>query len=466
MATVQPPPMPRSKRRNSVLRLYDGPLYRDWAFWLTTGDVLLAAISIQTSDTPSTLPVWLDTILAVALIGGLFGVFPAWLRLLFRRWRWHRGLRKAQMVAFAQPAPMHQAPSYPVSMQWASPASWQERTAIPRPAHHPHERAPEHLTSVPLVRSEPPREAIAEPAPTDLAPPSPSDDLVAARKSFQHPIARAVRVLQQAHTPRDRYEAILDTAETLAITISLTAAALLRDQIARQDVLAGDPASRALAALRRAYTGQGAMFGTWTNWLSNLRPLLEAYPTLIPGLSAALETHTHSPSVVDELNALREERNRAAHRNRPHNMQESALRVAELMPRIEGALRRSRFLENIPWLLTVSCSFQPRLRVFDVMTRRVMGDHPDFEMQNFQWGEPVADDMFYVLGPSGPVMMSPFVASRFCTRCHQVEVCYAYRTGRQEGPATFKSFDSGHDIRAEELGDDLRALPERDRDRH
>jgi hypothetical protein len=299
-----------------------------------------------------------------------------------------------------------------------------------------------------------------------LASPAPTDGLAAARKSLQHPIARAARALQQAHTPRDRYEAILDTAETLAITISVTAAALLRDQVTRPGGLVDrDPAIRALSALRTAYTGQGAMFGTWTSWLSNLRPVLDTCPTLIPGLSEALESRPHSPSVIDELNALRDERNRAAHRNRPHTMQESTLRVAELMPHIEGALRQAHFLENTPWLLTMSSSFQPRSRLFDVVTRRVMGDHPDFEMQNFEWSEPVADDMFYLLGPSGPVMMSPFVASRFCTHCHQVEVCYAYRTGRRDGPATFKSFDSGHDIGVDELGDDLRDLPERDRNR-
>jgi hypothetical protein len=268
-----------------------------------------------------------------------------------------------------------------------------------------------------------------------------------------------VRVLQQAYAPRDRYDAILDIGEALAITICVTAAAILRDQI--KSAPSDDPAVRALATLRSAYTGPGAMFGTWTSWLTNLQPLVNQRPGLIPGLSEALEGSAGGPSIVDELNTLRQERNRTAHGGRPHTTHEYAVRVEELMTPVRGALRQAAFLQQSPWLLTVSCSFQPRSQVFDVVTRRVMGDHPDFETQNFTWRQPVADDMFYVLGPTGPVLMSPFVASRFCNHCNQVEVCYAYRTGRREGPATFKSFDSGHDIGVDELGDDLRSLPER-----
>ncbi|MEU4289145.1 hypothetical protein AB0E63_13080 [Kribbella sp. NPDC026596] len=465
--TVQPPPMPRSKRRNSVLRLYDGPLYRDWAFWLTTGNVLLGVISIATSDTPSTTPVWFDSILGAVMCGGLFGVVPAWLRLWIRRWRWRRSQHRAQTIASAHSGSFQQPSTHPFPMQWAGPANWRERTAMPASTPPPYQPARHAPVPPPANRNQPPTERIVEPRPpVSVTPPHPaSNELAIARKSLQHPIARSVRVLQQAHTARDQYDAVLDTAEALAITISLTAAAVLKDQVSKPDGVLSDPANRALAALRTAYTGAGTTFGTWTTWLGNLRPLVDDSPTLIPGLSSALHTHPGNPSVIDDLNALRAERNHAAHGGRPHTMQEYAVRVAHMMPRIENALRRSRFLEDSPWLLTVSSSFQPRPRVFDVRTQRVMGDHPHFETQNFLWREPVADDMFYVLGSGGPVMMSPFVASRFCTHCHQVEVCYAYRTNRHDGPATFKSFDSGHDIGVEELGDDLRALPERQRDR-
>jgi hypothetical protein len=279
-----------------------------------------------------------------------------------------------------------------------------------------------------------------------------------------HPIARAVRVLQQAHDPRDQYEAILVAAETLAITLSVTAAAILNgwqhgapehDRVGRQE----------LSALRSAYLGKGVMFGTWTSWLKSLAPLLTAYPDLIPGLRGALVDRPDTVGIVGHLNALRDERNKAAHGNRPHSRQEFSLRVAELTPHLETALSQARFLEEIPWLLTVSSSFQPRSHSFQVVAHRAMGDHPDFETRTFTWATPVADEVFYVLGPTGPLSLSPFVASRFCGHCSQLEVCYAYKTDKQHGPATFKSFDSGHDIPADELGDDLRSLPDRSRNR-
>jgi hypothetical protein len=284
--------------------------------------------------------------------------------------------------------------------------------------------------------------------------------LANARNTLPHPLARAVHALQRAHTPRDQYEALLDAAETLAITVSVTSAALLqghgdaRISSDRQDV-----GHRNLSALRRVYLGPGVTFGTWTNWLRNLQPLALAHPDLIPGLLNALEDRPGDPGVIEHLDALRRERNRAAHGDRPQNRDESALRVAELAPHLERALSRAQFLKDVPWLLTVSSAYQPRSRTFDVVTHRVMGDHPDFEAQTFTWAEPVADDMFYVLGPEGPRALSPFVASRFCSHCRQVEVCYAYRADRNQGPATFKSFDSGHDIPARELGDEIRALP-------
>ena len=462
MQTSQlPPPMPRPRNRNSVLRLYDGPVYRDWAFWLTVGNVVLGGVSMTASTAaPSTNPLWLDMILGAVLLGFMFGIVPAWLRLWIRRWTWRRRQRSPQTITPTQDAPLQQPQPSQFPMQWAGPATWQQRTAMPEPRQQDHvpPQAPWNAPR-PEQSAGPPRPTSPPPPPPPGPNPSAADDLAVARGTLPHPVARSVRVLQQAHVPRDRYDAILDIAEALAITICVTVAAILRDQ--GKDASSDDPAARALATLRSAYTGPGAMFGTWTSWLTNLRPLLSQRPELIPGLSDALDVRGDIPGIVDELNTLRLERNRAAHGDRPHTAHEYAVRAGELMPTLRGALRHSAFLRQSPWLLTVSCSFQPRSQVFDVVTRRVMGDHPDFETQNFTWRQPVADDMFYVLGPTGPVLMSPFVASRFCNHCNQVEVCYAYRTGKREGPATFKSFDSGHDIGVDELGDDLRGLPER-----
>ncbi|MFC5290929.1 restriction endonuclease [Actinokineospora guangxiensis] len=92
-AQMSAPPQPRPKRRNAVLRLFDAPVHRDWAFWLVVGFGLLAGFSIPYSP-PTTntadIPVWLNTILAVIFFVTVFGILPAWIRLLVRRWRWRK----------------------------------------------------------------------------------------------------------------------------------------------------------------------------------------------------------------------------------------------------------------------------------------------------------------------------------------------------------------------------------------
>ena len=454
------PPAPLPKRRNAVLRLYDAPVHRDWLFWTTVGWGVLAAISIPTSDEPtppSPLPVWLDTLLAIVVMIATFGLLPAWLRLLYRRWRWHRRQRPAPVSA-----PRPNPASTPRSASAQPHASASPRPPVPSPRRDP-------ATPPPPAADEPRPEAPGggRRTPTasrhDLAT---SSVLAHMRESLPHPVARAVRSLQRAHTDRDRYEALLGTAEILAATASVTVAALLNHERTAGSGRADQESAgeRNLAALRSAYTTKGVMFGTWTNWLGGLGPLAEARPGLVPGLRDALQDVPDDPGLVGHLNALREERNRAAHGDKPQSNQEAAVRVAEHAHHLERALERARFLESFPWLLTVSCSYQPRTRTYQVAADHVVGDHPDFERRTFTLDEPVGNDMLYLQTPDGPVPLSPFASAGFCSQCRQVEICYTYKAGRQEGHATLKSFTSGHDIPAPELAEEIRALPERARD--
>ncbi|MGR3939309.1 hypothetical protein [Streptomyces sp. BRA346] len=410
------PPPPFPKRRNAVLRLYDAPLYRDGAFWNTVVWALISGISIPTASPtePSKLPPWLDNLLAIIAMVLIFGVVPAWIRLFVRRWRWRKRPRPPRPEV--PPAPLHAAPVAP---------ALRVTTAPPPSPWAPHRVG--HAT--------PP------PAPSAL----PTD----ARNTFPHPIARALRALHQAPTDKDRYEALLDAAETLAITLSVTTAALLQE--------AGQ---RNLSLLRRAYFGKGAMFGTWTTWLRELQPLAAAQPDLIPGLDLALGDGPDDPGIVTHLNALRHERNRAYHGDKPKSQPESALRVAEGTHHLERILAKAEFLKAAPWLFTVSCVYHPRSRNFEVVAKDAMGDHPDFERRTFTWEHPVGIDMFYVHGPDGPVPLSPFVADLFCPQCGQMEVSYVYKASKREGTATFKSFGRGHDIAAPHLVDDLLSLPD------
>ena len=286
---------------------------------------------------------------------------------------------------------------------------------------------------------------------------APAAVLAHAEASLPHPIARATRAFQLAHTPREQYEELLDAAEALAIVVSTTVAALLHGKCAkgpgRRD---GDRA--ALSALQRSYfTYSGATFGTWTTWLGSISPLAELQPELTPGFRTALSGQGDS-GIATHLNALREERNRSAHGGKPRSQQEAALRVAQYTPHLEAALAGAAFLEHLPWLLVASCDYQPRTQDFSVVAGRAMGGHPDFERRTYTWTTPVADEMFYVLDPSGPVAMFPYVANLFCPQCEQSEVCYTYKAERNSGPAYLKSFSRGHEMSDEELGSEIRSL--------
>lgn len=449
---VQAATVARRKRRNAVLALYDAPLHRDWAFWMTAGWGLMTAVAIPSGDQPSSLPVWLDTLLAVLTFVILFGVFPTWLRLIVRRWLERRQRRSPGLSAGRPTASPADTPVAFTRRQPPSPSSRMPPPGPDRGASGQGASAPDrvHQRGVPLNQDS------TEP----LLPSAPWTD---ARHLMPHPVARAVRTLQQAHTSKEQFEAVLDAAEILAISVSVTAAAFLRGGIDGRNRAGAhdDEGSRRLLSMLRSslLAGGSATFGTWTKWLEAVRPFTASHPDAVPGLSQALHSDPLTPGLVEHLNALRNERNRAAHGDRPQSASESALRVTETRPHLEKALTKAEFLTRLPWLLTVSCAYRPKTSTFDVVAHNVMGDHPDFERREFTWPIPVANDEFHVLGPEGPLTLAPFVASVFCAQCQQMEVCYAARAGRNEGPATLKSFARGHTVHSPELGDEVRSLP-------
>ncbi|MCC2265698.1 hypothetical protein LKM28_05300 [Streptomyces sp. CT1-17] len=459
------PPAPRAKRRNAVMVLYDSPLYGDWAAWMTCFWGLVMAWAPET-DEPSALPGWLDTLLGVVVIVALFGLLPSWLRLQLRRRRWRRRQLAPGPAAptptgtvHIGPVPSPQSAVPPPRMPSAPPAS-APPCPVPPPFTAP---VPDEHRTAPGARHAPPADRTAgapahQDAETSL---SSSAVLAKARDAMPHPVARAVRTLQRAHSGKEQYEAILDAAETLAICVSVTSAALLRK---RGDGAApeNEKALHLVSMLRGALLGRGsATFGTWTNWLQEVSRLAGSHPGAMPAVPAPRPDDAHGAPLIEHLNALRVERNRAAHGDRPQSAGESALRVREIRPHFEQALVKAGFLTRTPWLLTATSSYRPATRTFDVVARDAMGDHPDFERRKFTWAEPVATNVFYVLDAGAPVILSPFVASQFCAQCGQDEVCYAAGADRTGGPADLKSFARGHTLQSPDLGDEIRALPVR-----
>ncbi|MFD7663170.1 hypothetical protein [Streptomyces sp. NPDC059788] len=438
------PPQPSPRRRNAVLRLYDAPLHRDWAFWLTVGLAALETAAVSAYPGPSSgLPRWLDTLLAVLVFTLLFGVLPAWLRLAARSWRW-RGQQPPPKPPPPDAAPRHTAPP-------------QEDTP-PRESAPPPQPAPPR-ESAPIRQPAPPHRpsSFRQPArPESAYPPSP-DPLATARRALPHPVARTVHEMQRAHSHKDRHEALLEAAETLAATVAVTAAGLL---------LHAGTGARNLAELRAALaSGGGTTFGTWTAWLHHLCRVAQDRTDVVPGLAEALRDGAGTtagpsgPGLARLLDRLKGERNRTSHGDKPRTQEEAALRIAEHQLTFERALERAQFLGGLPWLLTVSCAYQRRTGTFEVVAHHLMGDHPDFDRLTFPCPAPVSDDTVYVLSPAGPVALSPFVASLYCAQCGRRELCHAHRAGHRSRPAAYKSFGRGHVIPHPGLDDEFAALP-------
>ncbi|WP_211225519.1 hypothetical protein [Amycolatopsis nigrescens] len=341
----------------------------------------------------------MNTLLAVIFFALVFGLLPAWIRLLVRRWRW----RKREAASAAPAAPVWQPP-------------------VPPPAARP---------------AEPPAPVRPRPRADKAVPDEP---LGAGGADLQYPVARAARRLRSAQAPEEQYEALLDTAEMLAATIAITAAAIFRE----------NGFGARLRGLARAYE-RGVTFGTWTTFVERLHE----YPDVLPGGSAALR----DGALAADLNILRRARNDAAHGGKPRDRYAAAAKVAELGAPLGRALVGARFLSALPWVLTESSSYRSRSDDFEVVAKYAMGDHPEFDRRNVVSAKPVANDSFYLLTPRGPIDLTPFVVNRYCEHCRHEEACFAAKLSK-DGVTTVQSFDLGHQIVDHELADLLRVLPD------
>ncbi|OEU90428.1 hypothetical protein DB35_04180 [Streptomyces abyssalis] len=271
-----------------------------------------------------------------------------------------------------------------------------------------------------------------------------------------------MHLVEQAYSSKDRYEAMLNAAEILAATLALTSAGLIREVLtaAPGTVQQQEAITRQLSQLGNAYSRTGPTFGTWTSWLAALAPLLERNPELAPGLLEPLAPQGSEADLPSHLRALKDERNRASHGNKPRTHEEAALRIEDIAGHFNGALLGSRCLGSLPWLMPLSSEYQSLDHSFHVVAHHVTGNNPDFERRTFVWSKPTAVRTIYVLTPNGPVSLSPFVASRFCRQCLQHEVCYTYKHDSRSDEVLLKSFASGHEIRDSNLTNELAALPQ------
>jgi hypothetical protein len=273
-----------------------------------------------------------------------------------------------------------------------------------------------------------------------------ASSLTAARRSLHYPIARAARAIQLAPDRPAQYEAVLDAAEALTVTLGISATAWL---------CATGKSVPSITDMYGAFLRGGVSQGRWLAVLNDARPIV-ARDDGVDGLAKALQRRKGGAGLPADLEVLLQERNRWAHGARPRTAVEAGLRVLEIGPALEDALESALPFASAPWLLTQSSSFQ-RKGTFSVSALRVMGDHPEFERTRFESGAPLLDETFYLMTALGPIDLTPLVVMRYCNTCHRPEVCYADRIDNRHGVA-LKGFASGHVIFDSTLVGDVQAL--------
>lgn len=255
-----------------------------------------------------------------------------------------------------------------------------------------------------------------------------------ARIVMPYPVARGVRAIQQASDMRDAYEAVLRSAEALAVVLGSTGTVWARKY---------GITTAQLQDLQRAFVGGGVSQGHWIQALASVQRAMSDHPHPLPGMVDALKLGKGGSGLVADLKELVQERNRWAHGGAPRNNVESAERLHHALPVLEQALGRARFLAESPWILTKDVKLRRRETDFQVHALRAMGDHPDFDFLAFVSEQPLAEEVFYLRTADGAIDMTPLVVMRPCPTCHQPEVAYADKVDDRDG-VVLKTFDRGH----------------------
>lgn len=454
-----PPSLPET-RRNAVLRIFDSPLYADWAFWWTAFWVIFTASAIGFSDRPGDLPPLVNGLLAGAFFGLVLGWPPAFFRLRLRRLRAkrHFASRSASLAAPStgdQPARVTTPGAEPTRDDVAAGASRvhgpTERFASPANSTSPDDEAPSPEARQ-AAAAKPKHAPAGAPPPTQvdvlsLESLASSSVLKSARSAMPFPVARAIRMTQLAADRRAQYDGIIEASEALTLTLGITAAAWMRTR---------GISNEALLELQQSFKGSGVSQGRWLGVIRETSEALGQGVEPIYGLRAALRRGKRGSGLVSDLEILLQERNRWAHGARPRNLVEAGVRALELGPVLERAVERAAFLSNGAWVLTESSSYG-RDQNFSVSASTVMGDHPEFERMRFVSTGPLIDQTFYLLSGEGPIDLTPYVVMRYCDTCRQREICHADKLDRTHGVA-LRSFVSGHVIFDRSLVADVEAL--------
>jgi hypothetical protein len=267
---------------------------------------------------------------------------------------------------------------------------------------------------------------------------------------YPYTIARIMRLVSSSSDPRERYELVLRAAEALSITLAIWGVTAARYQ---------SSSTPQTSALMQSIGRRGASMGLWVDAAASL-----GKPQILDGAHcgefiSAFKAGKGGSGLERDLRAFVEERNRWAHGAGPQTPNE----FRDQLNAFEGLLRQSvsrcHFLCDRDWVCVTRSTFSPRDEHFWVTTRRLMGDHPDFEESSFHSRKPLGDSVCYLRWPTASLELSPLLVLKKCDTCRREELYYVDRIDDRRGPV-LKSFDRGHLLFEPEMVRDLASLTE------
>ncbi|MCL2782053.1 MAG: hypothetical protein FWD74_11335, partial [Actinomycetia bacterium] len=434
----------------------------------------MAAFSAPDSGSPD--PTVAGDVFAVIILGVLFAVVPAAIRLVIRKVVARRAPAPVPVGGYAPYGYWPAGSVSPVPAAVSPPGAPPQPPAWglvppPLPPSPPPVPPPLRATSDPAAggpRPEWPPEsgttpaaAAPEPSPAsgarltkDRPTLSPADvldtsslagssALLAGRRTLPFPAGRAIHAVQVALDRKDQYEATIDSGDALTLCLGITVAAWLRSINPRSEAVA-----ECMAALIEAIQTGGAAQGHWLGMLERFARLPEEVGEPFAGARAAFRRAKGGRGLLNDLDELLRERNLSAHGGRPRNPFEAGARLLDgerhppLGSLLEDAVERVAGLAATQWVLIESGKYT-RDGVFQVDASLIMGDNPSFDRIKFNSPVPLVDGDLYFRGPHGHISLTPFVLMRYCETCRQPELCYLDRVDNRKG-AVLKSFANGH----------------------
>lgn len=234
-----------------------------------------------------------------------------------------------------------------------------------------------------------------------------------------------MRLVGSSSDVRQRYELVLRAGEALGITLAIWGITAAR---------AENSSTPQLSSLMHAIRTRGASMGLWVDVAASL-----AKPRVLPGAHCrqfvvAFQAGKGGAGLERDLREFVEERNRWAHGAGPQTTTE----FKEQLTRLENLLHQSvstcSFLCERDWVCVTRSTYSLRDKHFWVTTRRLMGDHPDFEESHFHSRKPLGDFACYLRWPTGSLELSPLLVMKECTTCRQEELYYVDRIDHRKGP--------------------------------